>query len=55
MTRNRRNTRFFWFMLVLLGVVIYVGIMFATTVDSCGKYGAKHWQIVPPRWVCGPG
>jgi hypothetical protein len=54
MSQNGRNTRFFWFMLVLLGVSIYVAVMFVNTVDSCGKFGNKHWESLPPRWVCTP-
>lgn len=54
MSKNRRNTRFFWFMLVLLGIAIYSGVMFVKTIDSCGTYGTKHWEYLPPSWVCGP-
>jgi hypothetical protein len=57
MSKDSRSTRFFWLMLIVLGVAIYVGIMFATTFDSCGRRSdvQKHWQSLPPRWVCGPG
>ena len=57
MSMNSRNTRFFWFMLILLGIVFYVGLMFVTTVDDCGRgdHVQKHWQSLPPKWVCGPG
>jgi len=54
MSRNARNTRFFWGMLLLLFVAIYFAVMFVSTVDSCGK-GAKSWQWAPPRWVCTRG
>jgi len=54
MTRNRRNTRFFWFMLILLGLFIYVGLMWATTADNCGRNAKKYWQYAPPQWVCTP-
>jgi hypothetical protein len=57
MSKDSRSTRFFWLMIIVLGVVIYVGIMFATTFDSCGRQSGvqKHWQSLPPRWVCGRG
>ncbi len=54
MSKDRRTTRFFWFMLVLLRISIYSGAMFVKTVDRCGKYGTRHWQYLPPQWVCGP-
>jgi hypothetical protein len=52
MSRNARNTRFFWLMLVLLLVAAYVGIMAATTADDCGRGQETKWQYFPPRWVC---
>ncbi len=53
MARDRSNTRFFVIMVVGLVVVIYVGLMFVSSGDKCGK-GAKHWEWIPPTWVCGP-
>ncbi len=52
MATDRSNTRFFWFMLIVLGLVIYVGIMWATTADDCGPLRQKYWQYFPPHWVC---
>jgi len=54
MSKDRRNTRFFWLMLILLCGFIYVAIMWATTADSCGLHAATYWQYAPPRWVCAP-
>jgi hypothetical protein len=56
-SKDSRSTRFFVIMLIALGVAMYVGIMFATTIDSCGRGSRvqKHWEYLPPRWVCGPG
>ena len=53
MARDRSNTQFFVIMLVGLMIAIYVGLMFVSSGDKCGK-GEKHWQWVPPTWVCGP-
>ena len=52
MSRNSRNTRFFGMMVALLILAVYVGIMYATTYDRCGKQGAKKWEYLPPQWVC---
>ncbi|MGZ4683288.1 MAG: hypothetical protein ACXWCM_07680 [Acidimicrobiales bacterium] len=52
MARDARNTRFFVFMVIGLLVVIYVGLMFVSSGDKCGK-GLKHWEWIPPTWVCG--
>ncbi len=52
MARDSRNTRFFVIMLVGLLIVMYVGLMFVSSGDKCGK-GAKHWEWIPPTWVCG--
>jgi|1186.fasta_scaffold414619_2 hypothetical protein len=53
MARDRSNTRFFVIMVIGLAVVIYVGLMFVSSGDKCGK-GTKHWEWIPPTWVCGP-
>jgi hypothetical protein len=52
MARDARNTRFFVFMVIGLVIAIYVGLMFVSSGDKCGK-GEKHWQWLPPTWVCG--
>jgi len=51
MALNSRNTRFFWMMLLLLGIALYLAVMFVSTVDDCGQ-GPKKWQWVPAGWVC---
>jgi len=53
MARDASNTRFFVIMLVGLLLVIYVALMFVSSGDKCGRNGAKHWEWVPPTWVCG--
>jgi hypothetical protein len=52
MARDARNTRFFLVMLAGLILAIYVGLMFVSSGDKCGN-GTKHWEWVPPSWVCG--
>ncbi len=54
MVRDRRNTRFFWLMLVMLLVVIYYGAVAGSTVDNCGPGTPEKWDWVPPpHWQCG--
>lgn len=53
MSVNRRNTMWFWFFLVLLGVSAYYGLVAISTVDHCGRYAPKTWNWFPPRWECG--
>lgn len=54
MSRNSRNTVWFWLLLVLLLVGGYSGIVAASTHDkACGsRYAAKHWEFFPPHWEC---
>ncbi len=30
------------------------GVAVATLEDCGGKAAAKHWEIIPPHWECGP-
>ena len=54
MAREKSNTRFFVMMMFGLLLVIYVGVMFVSSGDKCGgKDAPKHWQWLPPTWVCG--
>ena len=47
MVRDSRNTRFFVIMLVGLLIVMYVGLMFVSSGDKCGK-GAQALGVDPP-------
>lgn len=52
MVRHRRSTRWFWFLLVVLVVGLYYGIVAASTIDHCGRDAPRYWNWVPPRWEC---
>jgi hypothetical protein len=54
--RNRRNTRFFWVMIVVLVVALYYAAVAGATVDRCGPGAREKWDWVPPpHWQCGIG
>ena len=56
MARDRRNTRFFWIMIVVLLIVAYYGAVMGGTVDHCGPQTPEKWSwIPPPHWICGQG
>jgi hypothetical protein len=51
--RDKRNTQFFWILLVILAVVVYYGGVWAGTSDKCGSTVAEKWVWTPPpHWEC---
>jgi hypothetical protein len=56
LARDRRNTRFFWIMFLLLAIAAYYVIVMTTTIDNCGPQTPQRWSWVPPpHWICGEG
>ena len=47
----------FWVAMILFAFAFFSGARAGSTVHDCDAAtgGVKHWQVLPPQWVCGPG
>lgn len=58
MRRNtyRRGSGPIWFVaLIVVVFALYSAAIAAATADDCDPFGGeKTWNVLPPRWECGP-
>jgi len=48
---------FFWLSMILFAFAFFSGAKAVSTVRDCDAVsgGTKHWQALPPEWVCSSG